>query len=121
MNRAAALIAERGEEAFGELRDRTGPFFFMDTYVFVDDEDGTELVNPAQPALEGKNLMDLKDLKGKAVVRDEIEAALKHGSAWLECYWYRPGSNAPALKSTYVRKVRSGAHTYIVGSGIYKD
>lgn len=121
VNRAAALIAERGEEAFGELRDRTGPFFFMDTYVFVDDEDGTELVNPAQPALEGKNLMDLKDLKGKAVVRDEIEAALKHGSAWLECYWYRPGSNAPALKLTYVRKVRSGTHTYIVGSGIYKD
>jgi signal transduction histidine kinase len=74
VNRAAALVAERGEDAFGVLRDKTGPFVFMDTYVFVDTPDGTELVNPAQPSLEGKNLIDVKDLRGKAVVRDEIAA-----------------------------------------------
>ena len=36
VNRAAALIAEQGQKAFGQLRDKTGPFVFMDTYVFVD-------------------------------------------------------------------------------------
>jgi signal transduction histidine kinase len=121
VNRAAALIAERGQEAFGQLRDRTGPFVFMDTYVFVDSVDGIELVNPAQPALEGRNLMDLKDVRGKEVVRDEIGAALADGSAWLECYWYRPGTNTPARKKTFVRKVQRGSETYIVGSGIYLD
>ena len=54
------LLSSPAEErnAFGQLRDKTGPFVFMDTYVFVETPDGIELVNPAQPSLEGKNLID---------------------------------------------------------------
>jgi signal transduction histidine kinase len=121
VTRAADLVAARGKDAFGELRDKTGPFVFMDTYVFVLSTDGTQLVNSAQPALEGKNLMDLKDLTGKAVAREEIAAALKDGSAWVDCYWYKPGSNTPARKQAYVRKVEAGRETYIVGSGVYLE
>ena len=119
VNRAASLVAEQGKEAFSRLRDKTGPFIFMDTYVFVDTPDGTELVNPAQPSLEGKNLIDLRDLKGNAVLKDEIAAAMKDGSAWLDLYWFKPGQNTPAQKRTFVRKVQSGGETYIVGSGFY--
>ncbi|HEX3034710.1 MAG TPA: cache domain-containing protein, partial [Thermodesulfobacteriota bacterium] len=119
VNRAAALVADRGKEAFGQLRDKRGPFVFMDTYVFVETPDGTELVNPAQSSLEGKNLMGLRDLKGKAVVQEEIAAAMKDGSAWVDLYWYKPGSNVPARKQSFVRKVQSGQETYIVGSGFY--
>lgn len=119
VNRAAILVAEQGKEAFGQLRDKTGPFVFMDTYIFVDSPDGTELVNPAQPSLEGKNLIGLRDLTGKAIVRDEIAAAMRDGSAWLDLYWYKPGQNTPALKQTFVRRVQSGKDTYIVGSGMY--
>ena len=121
VNHAAALVADRGREAFRQLRDKTGPFVFMDTYVFVETTDGTELVNPAQLSLEGKNIIDLKDVKGKAAVQEEIAAAMKDGSAWVECYWYKPGSNTPARKQTYVRKVQSGRDTYIVGSGVYME
>ena len=121
VNRAASLVAEQGKEAFSRLRDKTGPFIFMDTYVFVDTPDGTELVNPAQPSLEGKNLIDLRDLKGNAVLKDEIAAAMKDGSAWLDLYWFKPGQNTPAQKRTFVRKVQSGGETYIVGSGFYTE
>jgi signal transduction histidine kinase len=121
VNHAATLITERRREAFAQLRDRTGPFVFMDTYVFVQSPDGTELVNPAHPSLEGRNLMDLKDLRGKTVIRDQIAAAVEDGSAWLDVYWYRPGDNTPARKLTYVRKVQAGPDTFIVGSGIYVD
>lgn len=121
VDRAATLVAAGGREAFGRLRDRTGPFVFMDTYVFVTDTSGTELVNPALPALEGRNLMDLRDLQGKAVVREQVAAALRDGSAWLECYWYRPGDNIPARKQTYVKRVDAAGETFIVGSGIYPD
>ena len=65
--------------------------------------------------------MDLTDLRGKTVVKDEIATALEEGSAWLECYWFKPGDNTPALKKTFVRKVRSGTDTFIVGSGIYVE
>ena len=119
VDRAAALVAQRGKDAFGELRDTRGPFVFLDTYVFVDRPDGTELVNPGQPSLEGKNILDLKDLNGKALASDYIAAALENGSAWVEYYWYKPGHNTPARKQAYVRKVQHGEETYIVGSGLY--
>jgi signal transduction histidine kinase len=121
VNHAAALVADSGRDAFDQLRDKTGPFVFMDTYVFVVSPDGTELVNPGLHGLEGRNLMDLHDVKGKRVVREEIEAALKDGGTWLTSYWYKPGDNMPARKRTYIRKVQHGSETYIVGSGVYLD
>jgi signal transduction histidine kinase len=91
----------------------------MDTYVFVDKPDGTELVNSAQPSLEGSNLMKVKDLTGKYLVRDYIDAAMKQGSAWVDYFWFKPGHNDPARKQSYVKKVQFGGETYIVGSGFY--
>jgi signal transduction histidine kinase len=121
VNHAAALVEERGPGAFRELRDKTGPFVFMDTYVFVDAPDGTELVNAAQPSLEGMNLRGLRDAKGKALADEYIDAAMTKGSAWVDYHWYKPGNNIPARKQAYVRKVQSGDATYIVGSGVYMD
>lgn len=121
VNRAANLVAARGRNAFPELRDKTGPFVFMDTYVFVDSLDGVELVNPGQPSLEGTNLMDVTDLKGKKLVDEYIATAMRDGSAWVQYYWYRPGSNAPAPKHTFVKKVQFGSETFVVGSGFYSD
>jgi signal transduction histidine kinase len=46
---------------------------------------------------------------------------MKDGSAWLDLYWYKPGSNTPARKQTFVRKVQSGKETYIIGSGVYME
>ena len=121
VDRAAALVAARGKDAFPQLRDKTGPFVFMDTYVFVDTPDGVEVVNAGVPAAEGMNLMGLKDVKGKKLADEYIAAALKDGRAWVDYYWYRPGSNTPTLKRAYVRAVKSGADTYIVGSGLYVE
>ena len=93
----------------------------MDTYVFVDKPDGIELVNPAQPSLEGKNLMNVKDVNGKLMVREYIDLALKKGSAWTDYYWYRPGDNTPARKYTYVKKVMFDGEAYIVGAGLFQE
>ncbi|MGZ8568295.1 MAG: cache domain-containing protein [Bacteroidia bacterium] len=119
VERAAVLVAEKGKDAFPQLRDKTGSFMFMDTYIFVDSPDGTELVNAGQPSVEGQNLMNMRDLKGKLAVQDYIGAALKNDSAWVDYYWYKPGENTPSPKHTYVRKVQHGNETYIIGAGIY--
>jgi len=121
VNRAATLVAARGKNAFGELRDKKGPFVFMDTYVFVDTPGGVELVNGAQPSLEGKSLKGVTDLKGKAVADEYIALAMKNGSGWVDYYWYKPGHNTAARKLAFVRKVQSGLDTFIVGSGFYVD
>ncbi len=119
VNRAAALVEAQGTQAFPLLRDRTGPFVFMDTYVFVGALDGTELVNAGLPSLEGKNLIEFKDTRGELVVQQQIELARNAGSGWLDIQWYRPGQNTPARKQTFVQRVDSGEATYIVGSGFY--
>jgi signal transduction histidine kinase len=118
---AASLIAQQGTAAFDALRDPTGPYVFMDTYVYVDTPDGVEVVNAAQPSLEGRNILDLVDLNGKKLAREYIAAALRDGSAWVEYHWYKPGHNTPVRKQAYVRSVRSGDAVYIVGSGVYTD
>lgn len=123
VDRAADLVAKRGRDGFGALRDKTGPFVFMETYVFVNGMDGSELVNAAQPSLEGTNLMEVKDLKGKMLVRDYIEGVSKSkdGTFWTEYYWYKPGSNTPCRKVSYVRLVQSGGEKFVVGSGFYPE
>ena len=103
------------------LRDRTGALVFMDSYVFVETTEGLAVCEPGQPSLEGTNLMDVRDVKGKTLVRDYIAAAERDGSAWVEYYWYRPGETAAVPKHTYVRRVRHGGDTYFVGSGLFVD
>jgi signal transduction histidine kinase len=121
VDRAADLVAARGRDAFPALRDKTGPFVFMDTYVFIDSPDGVELVNPGQPSLEGRNISGVTDLKGKKLVDEYIAAAMRDGTAWVQYYWYLPGSNTSASKQTFVRKVQFGGETFIVGSGFYGE
>jgi len=121
VQQAAGLIEEQGRDAFDILRDKKGPFFFMDTYIFVTSPDGTELVNPGQPSLEGKNLIDMKDLKGNLTVRDEIDLAREKGSGWLEMLWFKPGTNTPAPKMTFVKSAKFNGETFIVGSGYYPE
>lgn len=119
VNRASELIRIKGKNAFNEIRNEKGPFYFMDIYVFVDTPKGVELVNPAQPYLEGKNIIHLKDAKGNLIVKDYLRSALKNGSGWTEYYWYRPNESEPTLKRTFVKKVQYGKETFIVGSGMY--
>ncbi|HEY0750948.1 MAG TPA: cache domain-containing protein, partial [Chitinophagaceae bacterium] len=119
VNRASSLVAEQGAAAFPLLRDKKGPFVFMNTYVFVDNREGVELVNGGQPAIEGKNLWELQDLRGKYAMKEYMSAALEKGDAWVEYYWYKPWTNEPARKMTYVKKVQHGNETYVVGAGYF--
>jgi signal transduction histidine kinase len=61
----------------------------------------------------------MKDLAGKAVIRDQNTTVMQQGRAWIESSWFKPGDNTPARKLSYVRKVQCGERVYIVGSGIY--
>lgn len=121
VDRAATLVAAHGPDAFAQLRDKKGEYVFMDTYVFVNRPDGVEVVNGGQPSLEGTNLIDVTDVNGKKVAAEYIDTAMRHGSGWVEYYWYKPGQNTPAPKQTYVRKVQHGSETFIVGSGFYPE
>ena len=70
---ASRLLKKEGMAGFDRLRDKSDEFAFMDTYVFVLDANGKELVNPAFPNLEGRNLVNYKDAQGKLLVKEMLD------------------------------------------------
>ncbi|KAA6187376.1 hypothetical protein F2Q65_02305 [Thiohalocapsa marina] len=118
---AASLLEKQGRAAFERLRDKRDRFFFHDTYVFVTSDSGIELVNPAFPAIEGRNLWDARDMDGTYIVRNYITLAREQGSGWVHYLWPRPGMpERPARKTTYVQQVMVDGEPMIVGAGMYE-
>ena len=119
VNDAVDLIQERGEAAFEVLRDAASGFLFYDNYVFVLEEDGVLLVNPGFPTQEGKNLIDLQDVRGKWFVRDMIDALQQEDSAWIDYMWPKPGDEPASPKSAYIRWADLDGKRLLVGAGLY--
>ena len=120
VGKAARLIEKRGARAFHEISARTGPFLWKESYVFVLGMDGVGLVNGVFPELVGTNVMDRKDVKGTAMVREMFQVA-KAGGGWVEYLWPKPGYVADSIKRTYVKLARSGGKQYLIGCGVYLD
>jgi signal transduction histidine kinase len=119
VDRAAALIESKGKEAFPEFRKKDSEWYAGDTYIFVLDMKGTGLVQPVKPEMEGKDLMDLKDSNGKAIVKEMVSTLKARDSDWIEYTWPKPGKTEPSRKLSYIRKAKLKGEVVIVGSGIY--
>src|ERR1700730_1178986 len=74
---AAALIELKGEAAFQEFGVPGTKWFYDDYYLFVYTPDGTNVFHPVAPQLVGKNLIGLRDMNGKAVIRMIAEVGKK--------------------------------------------
>ena len=115
---AVNQVEQKDEAAFREFHDLTSPFMAKDAYIFVMSMEGVELVNPAFPNLEGRNLLDLKDTEGKFLSREMITVTKTDGSGWVNYMWPKPGESVSTQKSTYVSTARLGDETVIVGCGV---
>jgi signal transduction histidine kinase len=105
---AVGQIEKDGEAAFGLFRDPTGPFIYKDAYIFVIDSKGVDLVNPAFPNLEGRNLLEVKDTQGKPLIREMLRVAQTTGAGWVDYMWPKPGESVSTQKSAYVSKAKIG-------------
>ncbi len=120
VKKAAAYLNENGKEkAFIEFNKPDGPFVDRDLYIFAytANGDGISLANGANPKLVGKNLIDLRDADGKAIVKNFIEVGnSKTGNGWVEYKWPNPVTKTVEPKATYIEKVGD----VLLGSGVYK-
>jgi cytochrome c len=118
VDKAADLVSREGAKAFSELRQQNGNWWKGELYIFVDGMDGTVLVHPPDPKLEGQNL--LQDPASKAVMKLLIDTAKTKGSGWVEYMWPKPGETIRSKKMSYIRKVKMPDGTFvIVGAGTY--
>ncbi len=120
VNRAVALVENKGEEAFVEFRKKNSEWFNDKTYVFVYTLDGKVVVYPIKPAFEGRNALDMEYYSNaKNIAQKIIKKAQGEGSGWIDYRWIKPGSPGPVRKISYVKKIEVGEKVFVVGAGIY--
>jgi len=110
---AVALIKRDGKDAFKAFREDSSPFAFRDSYIFVFKDDGTAVVDPAFPSLEGRSLLKY------AVIRRMIARIEGKEYAWVSFQRPKPGDVKPSKKLAYLRAVKIGDVRYIVGSDFF--
>jgi methyl-accepting chemotaxis protein len=89
-----------------------------DGYIFVYDQSGTNVVMGPKPALEGKNLIDLKDPNGVQVIKELIDRA-NEGGGFLTYDWAKPSIGQDAPKLSYATLLKET--NWMVGTGFYID
>jgi len=101
------------------IRSFISPIRFYDDksgYFYVYDYKCTNIAHATEKGLEGKNLYNYRDKKGKFVIR-ELGAAAKKGGGFVEYHWVKPGHKNEFKKIGYVEPIPGT--NYFIGTGVY--
>ena len=93
--------------------------FFADRsgYFFIYKVGGTVFVHATLPDLEGKNLIDRKDPKGREYIR-KLDEVSQSGGGYVDFYFNKPGEGV-LPKLGYARMIPNTR--YWIGTGVYTD
>lgn len=118
---AAKLLKAEGDAAFSKLKDPAGEFRFADGkgYVWIHNLDGKMVMHPIKPALDGKNLLDMRDINGVYLFVAMNELVQEKAEGWVAYAWPKPGEKKSSPKVSYVILVEHGENEYVAGSGMY--
>jgi len=117
LDKAVALVQKVGpEKARPELSRADGGYIDRDLYVTVLDGTGIMMAHGTNPALNGKNLMALKDVDGKPFIREAIENAKAKGMGSVTYKWSDPITHQVAVKDMHYRQVGD----FVVSVGVYQ-
>ena len=104
------------DKAFAEFSRKGGQFTDRDLYLVAYGLDGTVRAHGANEKMVGKNLLELKDMDGKAFVKERVELARKQGTFWQDYKFSNPLSKKVEDKSMYCEKVDD----YVICGGVYR-
>ncbi len=121
VSRAIDLIKKDGPKAIDFMRSNASEFIFLNSYVFIKDIHGTEILNPKNPDLEGQSVYDLQDSAGKYFVKEELVILQTQDDCWMDYMWPKPGETEPSKKLVYVKKVVIEQDTLVVGCGYHPE
>lgn len=88
-------------------------------YFWINDMHPTMIMHPIKPELDGKDLSESKDPKGKKLFVEFAETAKKKGSGYVYYLWPKPGLSEPVEKVSFVKGFEPWG--WVIGSGIYID
>lgn len=112
----AFIKAGGAEKGYAEITSKTSQFKFEDLYLVVYGLDGTVLAHGANPKMVGRNLIDLKDIDGKAFVKERVDLAREKASFWQDYKFTNPETKKIEPKAMYCERLEQT----VVCGGIYK-
>jgi len=104
-----AILAQLDELRF--FNDKSG-------YVFIYENDGTNVLLPTNKSLQGKSLIGLKDSNGVFFVKELIAMAQK-GGGLVKYFFPKVKDGQPFLKFAYSMPFEP--YKWMMGTGIYVD
>ncbi|MEY4766496.1 MAG: hypothetical protein RI907_3169 [Pseudomonadota bacterium] len=113
----AAIKTGPKDKAFADITDKANAAFHdRDLYLVVYQLDGVVLAHGANAKFVGRNMIDLKDIDGKAFVKERVELAKAKGTFWQDYKFTNPETKKVEPKSMYCERLEEMA----VCGGIYK-
>ena len=88
-------------------------------YLWINDLHPTMIMHPIKPELNGKDLSENKDPKGKLLFVEFAKVAREKGGGFVDYMWPKPGEKEPVPKISYVQLYQPWG--WVLGSGIYVD
>ena len=111
----AAIKASGKDKAYAEINRKDGPFTDRDLYIVVYGLDGVVRAHGANMKMINRNLIELKDVDGKAFVRERVEMGKKQPSFWQEYKFNNPVSGKIEPKAMYCQTLEDT----VVCGGVY--
>ncbi len=106
--------------AFADFKNPATPFSFLGSYIFVLNDEGKVLVDPAFPNNPGRDILHFRDAAGTQPVVDLLERLKKSDRASVQYLWRKPGEALPSRKVFHAQKVEINGKVMIVGSDYYR-
>jgi cytochrome c len=116
VKKGVAHIKSAGDaKAYAEITAKTPQFILHDLYLVVYKLDGTVVAHGANAKMVGKNLIELKDIDGKAFVKERVDLAKSKASFWQEYKFTNPENKKIEPKAMYCEKLNDT----VVCGGVY--
>ncbi len=113
----AHVKAAGKDKAYTDISDKANAdFHHQDLYLTVYALDGTVKAHGANAKMIGKNLIELKDIDGKAFVKERVDMAKTNATFWQDYKFTNPETKKIEPKSMYCEKLEDT----VVCGGIYK-
>ncbi len=88
-------------------------------YLWINDMHPTMVMHPVKPALDGQDMTEFKDTKGKKLFMEMIKTVKADGEGFVEYWWGKPGQEGDFPKLSFVKLFKPWG--WILGMGVYTD
>jgi signal transduction histidine kinase len=112
----AFMKAKGKDEMIKQINAKDPEYVQGSLYLVMRDNKGVVVANPVNPAMIGKDLLDVPDVDGKLFRREILDVAKTKGKGWVDYKFKNPANGKVEAKTSYIYRVGD----VTLEAGIYK-